>query len=552
MSVETLHDQLDRAAERSPKTRAFFPSIGESLTVPELRASSRAMAAELLTRGVQPGDRVGLLAPNAPEFLQALFALQRVGAVPCPLPLPAGLRGVEVYLAQLGRIVEITGMRDVVISDRLSSVARALASHVPTVRLLSAAELLTASTRSALPTVGPQSSALVQFTSGSTAAPKGVQLTHSNVIAGLDAIANGIQLTPADIGGFWLPLFHDMGLFGTLTGLLNGVSMVIWSPTAFVKNPARWLTEFTASGATVTASPNFGYDYLISAFTAEDAARLDLSAWRIAFNGAEAISVDVVERFAERFGPSGFRPETMFCVYGLAEATLAVTFPPLGRPPAFDWVDRHLLTGEGRVRLLQRGDLRARAVASVGSPVAGMSVRVVEPATGRALPSGQVGEVQLRGPSVTEGYLQDPGLEPSVRFTTDGWLRTGDLGYLRAGELYWTGRSKEMIVVRGSNYYPEDVEAAVRDLPQVYKRRVVAFADCGDNGAESIALVAETELTGAGDRGQLMAEICHQLNTTLGLTELAIHLVEPRSIPRTTSGKFRRVATREMVRQNSA
>lgn len=549
MPCETLPDRLDHAAEKSPETRAFFPSIGESLTLPELRASSLAMAAGLLARGVQPGDRVGLLAPNAPEFLQALFALERVGAVPCPLSLPTGLRGVAAYLAQLHRIVGVTEMRDLVISDRLRSIANALTTQVPAVRLLSSAELLTGSA-GPLPAVDPRSLALVQFTSGSTATPKGVQLTHGNVLTGLDAIANGIALAPADTGGFWLPLFHDMGLFGTLAGLLNGVSVGIWSPAAFIKDPARWLTEFVAAGATLTASPNFGYDHLVSAFTAEEAAQLDLSAWRIAFNGAEAITVGVIERFVERFGPGGFRPETMFCVYGMAEATLAVTFPPLGRAPEFDWVDRHMLTSESRVRLLPRGDPRARAVASVGSPVAGMSVRVAEPDTGRALPEAQVGEVQLRGPSVTAGYLQDPGLDPAALFTTDSWLRTGDLGYLRAGELHWTGRSKEMISVRGANYYPEDVETAVRDLSQVYKRRTVAFADQGDNGAEIVALVAETELIRAGDRRRLAAEIRHQLNITLGLTELAIHLVEPRSIPRTTSGKFQRAATRDMVRQN--
>jgi acyl-CoA synthetase (AMP-forming)/AMP-acid ligase II len=509
------------------------------------------MAVGLLARGVQPGDRVGLLAPNAPEFLQTLFALEWVGAVPCSLPLPAGLRGVEAYLAQLHRLVEATTMRDVVISDRISSIANALAKQIPAVRLLSPAELFTTSAH-ALPMGDPQSLALVQFTSGSTAVPKGVRLTHDNVLAGLDAIAKGIQITPADTGGIWLPLFHDMGLFGTLAGLLSGASMAIWSPAAFIKNPARWLTEFAAAGMTLTASPNFGYDHLVTAFTSEEAAKLNLSAWRIAFNGAEAISVDVIERFIERFGPGGFRPETMFCVYGMAEATLAVTFPPLGRPPTFDWVDRYLLISEGRAQPLPRGDPRARAVANVGSPLAGMSVRVAEPDTGRELSAAQVGEVQLRGPSVTAGYLPVPGLDPTALFTTDGWLRTGDLGYLRAGELYCTGRSKEMITVRGANYYPEDVEAVVRDLPKVYKRRAVAFADHSDNGAEIIALVVETDLTRAEERSRLVVEIRHQLNITLGLTELTIHLVGPRSIPRTTSGKFQRAATREMVRQNPA
>jgi acyl-CoA synthetase (AMP-forming)/AMP-acid ligase II len=398
----------------------------------------------------------------------------------------------------------------------------------------------TAAGTGALPAVGPDDLAIVQFTSGSTARPKGVRLTHRNVVSGLSAISEGIGLGQGDGGGFWLPLFHDMGLFGTLSAVFAGIPAHIWSPLSFVKNPARWLREFAASGATITAMPNFGYDQLLGAVSADEAAEFDLRHWRISFNGAEPISHDSVQAFLERFAPAGFAPETMFGVYGMAEATLAVTFPPLGRAPLFEWVDRAELAATGLAVPVGRDAPGARAIAGVGRPVAGLRLRIADPDTGTDRPDGEVGEILIQGAPVTPGYLSQPVTDDFV----DGWLRTGDLGYRRGDEVFVTGRRKEMIIVRGANVYPQDVEAVAREVPGVFRRRCVAVA--APDGSESMLVIAESTLAGA-EADALRAGLAARIGAELGLAAVTVHLVAPRSIPRTSSGKVQRLAARDLL-----
>ncbi len=249
--------------------------------------------------------------------------------------------------------------------------------------------------------------------------------------------------------------------------------------------------------------------------------------------------MDTVETFLRHFAPAGFPPATMMPVYGLAEATLAVTFPPLGRPVRADWVDRVQLSEHRRAVPVERSSPLARGVVSVGSPVLGMEVRIVDPGTGEPAGEREAGEVQIRGASVTTGYLR-AGEQP---FTADGWLRTGDLGYLAGGELHVTGRLKELIILRGENFYPEDVEASVRTDPGVHRRRCVAFVDDVGDG-EHMTLVAETTLTGQADRDRLTTRLRLRVAELTGLDDLRVVLVVPQSIPRTSSGKLQRLASR--------
>ncbi len=319
--------------------------------------------------------------------------------------------------------------------------------------------------------------------------------------------------------------------------------------------------------------PDFGYDQLVAAVSPEEAATLDLSRWRIAFNGAEPVSERSVRAFLDRFAPAGFRPEAMFPVYGMAEATLPVTFPPLGRGPRFEWVDRAALATRALALPVPLHAPQARAVAAVGRPVRGMRLRVVDPLTETFCQDGEVGEIQIRGASVTSGYLRVGGATPggstpvgadaasaadgpsarppapraAAEFTADGWLRTGDLGYLRCGELFVTGRSKEMITVRGENHYPQDVEAVARDVPGVSKGRCVAVADRDDTGRERVLLIAETGAEGVAAEA-LAAELRRRIRAALGLDAVVVHLVPPRSLPRTSSGKYQRLAARSLVR----
>ncbi|AYF78829.1 fatty acyl-AMP ligase [Nocardia yunnanensis] len=555
-SEGTLTDRLAFIAAEHPTVAATFWSTGERVDYAELFRASRAAAAALIGHGVRRGEPVGILCPNAPEFLVSFFGVAAAGAAATPLPLPASTRRAGGYPAQLAAITAAAGMRTVLVSPRFAELVPLLGDAVAVefldttalsdTTVLSDTTALCGDAGVPLPVPRPDDLAVVQFTSGSTALPKGVRLTHRQVMAGLAAIRRGIALDLEDQGGFWLPLFHDMGLFGTLSAILRGIPAHLWSPMAFVKDPARWLREFAASGTTITAMPSFGYEALLSAIPPEQVTEYDLSRWRIAFNGAEPISQEVVARFLDRFAPAGFAPSAMFGVYGMAEATLAVAFPPLGRDPLFEWVDRALLADAQYAEPVSPGQAGARAVAGVGSAVAGLELRVVSTDSGVELPDGRVGEILVRGASVTDGYLSADPAAVADRFV-DGWLRTGDLGYRRGGELFVTGRCKDMITVRGVNHYAQDVEATVRDLDGIHKQRCTAAID--PDGADVIALIAETELD--GDAATALARaIRDRVAAELGLTAVEVHLVPPRTIPRTSSGKLRRLAARELVAQH--
>ncbi|KAA2252824.1 fatty acyl-AMP ligase [Solihabitans fulvus] len=530
---ETLHAALDAAAG---DTTLSFAGDGTEIRLDRLAEQSRATARALAAIGVRAGDRVGLLFGSEPDFLRVLLAVSRLGACACPLPLPT--TGRDGYPARLRGIVETAGIRDVLVSNRMRR-SKTIATALHGLRVLSADGLDSGGDTRDLE-VSCDDLAIVQFTSGSTARPKGVRLSHANVLAGLRAIRSGVDLGPADRVAMWLPLFHDMGLFGTLTALLAGAHTTVWSPASFVKDPAGWLRAFADGRHTVCPLPNFGYDYLRQAVPADEVAGYDMSRWRVALNGAEPVAEDSVRSFVEHFAPAGFRPAAMFPVYGLAEATLAVTFPPLGRGPRTDWVHRSRLTDESLAVPVDSSSPAARGVVALGGPVDGIELRIADEHGVVAERERVVGEVQVRGPSVTPGYLGD-GHQP---FTADGWLRTGDLGYLAGGDLHITGRSKEMIIVRGANYYPEDIEGAVRADPGVHRRRCVAFADHDADGQERVTLVAETVTADEDERAGLAQRLRDKVVAVTGLDRLLVTLVGPHAIPRTSSGKVQRLAAR--------
>ncbi|WP_045878454.1 AMP-binding protein [Pseudofrankia sp. DC12] len=552
-SVGNLTDGLAAAAAAGSACPLSFPSVGRDLTVGELATVSRAAAGALAGRGAEGGERVGVLSRNSPDFLVALFAAVGVGAAACPLPLPTSARDLSGYAGRLSGIVAAAGIRRILVGEKLGGVASRLAGVLAGVELIPLGSLTAegsgAGGPSRLPEAGPDELAVVQFTSGSTAAPKGVRLTHRNVLAGAAAIAEGIDIRPGeDHGALWLPMFHDMGLFGTLAGMFAGIPMTVWNPGAFVKDPARWLREFAACGGTISPAPSFGYESLVEAVPRDEVPRLDLRRWRVALNGAEPIPMAGLERFLEHFAPAGFAPSAMLPVYGMAEATLAVTFPPLGRSPTALWVDRDRLAADGRAVFVAPDDQRARGLPALGGPVRGVRVRVVG-AHGGPVADREIGEVEIAGDPVTAGYLTAPGAPSAPEPDADGWLGTGDLGFQHAGELYVTGRRKEMIIVRGVNFYPEDAESVIRDVPGLHRRRCVAFADTATDGTEQITVVGESALADPAGRARLAAELRAAVSGALGLQDVAVHLVGPDDLPRTSSGKFQRLAARELTRE---
>src|SRR6185436_7946744 len=328
--ARTLGELCESAAARWPDRTIAFPDSGIVISYAQLVERATRVAAALAARGLERGALVGLVQANDPEFLLSFLGISLAGGVPTPMPLPASASGIPAFLRRLETIVVDAGMRRVLVSSLL---ADHLARLGGALEVLGQVEALTCAALEAeggslrRPDVSPEALGLVQYTSGSTSAPKGVALRHRHVLAAIAAIGDGIELGPGDVNGQWLPLFHDMGLIGTLTGIAHGTSHLLWQPTTFIRRPDRWLRDFAAAGASIYAGPNFSYAYMVDSVAPEAAAAIDLTRWRIAFNGAESIDPHIMERFSHHFASSGFRRQAMFPVYGLAEATLAVTFP---------------------------------------------------------------------------------------------------------------------------------------------------------------------------------------------------------------------------------
>ena len=530
------------------RTTLHLPGRGEPVAFTDLLAGSERTAGQIVAEldGRAP-DRIGLLLGNGEPWVRALLAVLRLDATAVPLPLPAAFGGADAYVAHLRRVAQ-DAVLDAVLVDgefgprTVGMLAAALGgtAHRP-VRLIDVAE--PAGTPGfAAARRGGERPAVIQYTSGSTTRPRGVVLSADNVATSLATMAERTDLSSRDVLGLWLPLFHDMGLFSLLTAASVGASVCLWRPGDFVRRPMTWLTEFAAARATCLPAPNFFFDHLVAAASVEGTpAGLDLSAWRFAINGAEPVQQRTVEAFTRTFAASGLRPDLIHPAYGLAEATLMVTFPELNAPVRHVWVDRGRLAAGDPVRPVGAGEPRARAMVSCGRPVPGMGMRTAD-ADGTRCPEGTIGEVQISGPAVTAGYLDlPPDQQP---FTPDGWLRTGDLGFVLAGELYVVGRIKDVIIVRGQNYCAEDVEEIVRVTPGMDRRVCAAFAGHAD-GQERMVVLWETQLA-PGEAAAVAARIRTRIGDHLGLGATQVVTVPPATVPHTTSGKVRRDAARRL------
>jgi 1-acyl-sn-glycerol-3-phosphate acyltransferase len=398
--------------------------------------------------------------------------------------------------------------------------------------------------------------ALLQYTSGSTGNPKGVMLTHANLLANVRAIGEALGMRSDDVGVSWLPLYHDMGLIGAwLMPLYFGLPVVILSPLAFLSRPARWLRAFHRYGGTMGAAPNFAYELAAAKISDDEIQGLDLSAWRAALNGAEPVLPATIDRFATRFAKCGFRRETLLPVYGLAEASLAVAIPPVGRGPRVDRLERAAFAQEGRavpappeVSAPDSGeDANVISFVSVGPPVPRHEVRIVNE---RGEDAGERVEGQLwfRGPSTTQGYYRNETATSALlpEGAAAGWVNSGDRAYLAGGEIYITGRVKDIIIHAGHNLYPHEIEDAVARVPGVRKGCVVAFGSADPvAGTERLVIVAESREGNREARARLAQAITAQVTETLGMPPNVVEVVPPNVIPKTSSGKLRRDATKQ-------
>jgi 1-acyl-sn-glycerol-3-phosphate acyltransferase len=545
--LEALHWHAERHAQRTHLTLIEDPEApGEALSYAALAVESRALAAALQARGLERGQSVAIMLPTGRAFFRAFMGTLLAGGVPVPIYPPARWSQIEEHLRRQARILANCGAPVLLTVAQAQPVARLLQLHVPTLRhVLNAAELL--STNEISPGASPSAGdvALIQYTSGSTGQPKGVVLTHANLLANIRAMGAAVQASSRDVFVSWLPLYHDMGLIGAWLGSLYfGVPLVLMPPQSFLARPSRWLWAIHRYRATLSAGPNFAYEILAAKVPDDELRGLDLSSWRVAFNGAEPVRAATLDKFAERFARSGFEARAAAPVYGLAECGLGLTFPPLGRGPLVDQIDAGVLAREGRAQGVAPGEAAGMRVVSCGQPLAGHEVRIVDAMGGEA-PERVEGRIEFRGPSACTGYFNNP--EATARLLRDGWLDTGDVGYMAGGELFVTSRVKDLIIRGGQHIHPYDLEEAVGALPGVRKGCVAVFGAADPaSGSERVVVVAETRATGERERRELRRRIAALAETALGVPADDIALVGERVVLKTSSGKIRRAACREL------
>lgn len=545
-----------RAAERGEAVFLRYLASGDAsgpsveLSYAALFERASAIGAMLQQHGTT-GDRVLLLFPSGPEFVAAFFGCLLAGRIAVPAS-PPDPKSPERALAKLRGIAADCGARIALTTSEHEPMLSAVAPAFPELAgLRCLASDVSDPAQGALwrrPEISPESVALVQYTSGSTGAPKGVVVRHRHLMANRRSIDAMMGPTGLVVG--WLPVFHDMGLIGNVLQVLNvGTSLVLMSPIAFLKRPARWLEAISQHSAVTSGGPSFAYELCVHRVTEEERARLDLSSWEVAFCGAEPVREPTYSRFSRTFEPRGFRRAAFFPCYGLAEATLFVTGSQRGAPPKTCAVNTAALE-RGAVVLARDEDSDQRTLVSCGKPAPSEEVRIVDPDSARLVASNRVGEVWVRGPGVASGYWGSDAeaLGDFAGTLDDGegpFLRTGDLGFLHEGELYICGRRKDVFIVGGRNLFPQDIEATVEAAaPSVRAGCCAAFAVEHD-GAERLVIVAESAASSpAIAPADVLRAIKRAVLEQHQATVHAVVLVEKGTIPKTSSGKLERYACR--------
>ncbi|KLV05550.1 acyl-phosphate glycerol 3-phosphate acyltransferase [Photobacterium aquae] len=571
--VTTLQELLEWHAKQHPERPHLHvyqdADTIETISYRELYHNALRYAQGLHAKGIEPGDTVAIMLPTCNAYFYSFFGILLARAIPVPIYPPARPSQIEDHLQRHSKILQNAQSKLLITIAEAKNISRLLRMQVPSIQtIVTPNELLlgqTTDTLPLLPTNGqakPHEIAFLQYTSGSTGIPKGVTLTHANLLANIRAMGKAVNASSSDVFVSWLPVYHDMGLIGAWLGsLYHAMPLVIMSPLLFLSQPKRWLWALHHHKATLTAAPNFAYEFCINKVPDNELEGLDLRTLRHCWNGAEPVSPTTIQAFSTKFAAYGLAAEAMTPVYGLAESSVGLTFPNRVRQPRIEWIDRQVLMRTGTAQasdtlpITNSPNAEQQALIGLGHPLPGHQIRIVDNA-GRELPDRQEGDVEFKGPSSTSGYYRAP--EKTAALYHGEWLITGDRGLIIDGELFLTGRNKDIIIKAGRNIYPQELEAAVNKLDGVRKGCVAAFAYQDNKTAtEQLVVVAESSLCAKGITAEseqintLRAAIQSRSLELLGVPVDDVVICPPHTVPKTSSGKIRRSACRELY-QNDA
>src|SRR5688572_20627884 len=493
--AQTLIEALEYHVERQPQRLSVFLYEEQQeipLTYRDLWHGAMVYAATLADRGVGPGQTVAIMLPTSKEYLFCFYGVLLAGGIPVPLYPPARLATIEDHMTRHVGVLKSAGASVMVTIPEAKALAWLLRAQVESLRAVMVPEDFVGDAKTFAPVRGRGGHiGFLQYTSGSTGNPKGVVLTHANLLANVRAMAKGARATAEDVFVSWLPLYHDMGLIGgCFATMYCGFPVVLMSPLAFLSRPSQWLRAIHRHRGTISGGPNFSYELCLRRIPEHEIEGLDLSSWRFAFNGAEPVSPETMIGFSQKFGRWGFNRNSMSPVYGLAECSVGLAFTPPGEPWQVDLLDRDAFSSSGDAAPAREGDPAPLKVVCCGRAIPDHELRVVD-AAGIELPDRAEGSLQFRGPSATSGYYRNP--EATKGLFDGDWVNTGDRAYLSDGMLYLTGREKDIIIRGGRNISPYELEEAVGDIPGVRRGCVAVFGSMDSaSGTERIVVLAET------------------------------------------------------------
>jgi fatty-acyl-CoA synthase len=542
---ETLGEALDYAAGgiRGLNFHDARATLTRAYSFADLRRDALVNAHRFVAAGIAKGDRVALVAETSAEFAQLFFGVVLAGAWPVPLPLPTSFGGKSSYVDQLRVQLASSDPKMLIYPAEIAAMAGEAAEGAGVEGIAWEDFLTREAPEAALPPATADEVCYLQYSSGSTRFPHGVAITHRALLSNLAAHAHGVQIAEDDRCVSWLPWYHDMGLVGCfLSPIANQVSTDYLKTEDFARRPLSWLDLISRNpGTSLSYSPTFGYDICARRISSQTKAseRFDLSRWRVAGNGADMIRPDVMQAFVDAFADAGFQASAFLPSYGLAEATLAVSLMPVGEGIRVELVEETELSGmDSREDRPQR----YRAIVNCGKPVRDMEVEVREE-DGTPLPDGAIGKLWCRGPSVMVGYFRDQ--EATDACLVDGWLDTGDMGYMSGGYIFIVGRAKDMIIINGRNHWPQDIEWAVEQLPGFKAGDIAAFAITTPGGEETPAVLVQCRSSDEIERVRLRDEIRERVRSVTGMN-CVVELIPPRTLPRTSSGKLSRAKARNL------